>query len=289
MDGGAKRGPRGGRVRRHHVMRAGSRTGSRCRPGSRAAPPPTARRRSRRRAGARRPPSPALVPGHQVHRGRAHMRGHEGVARPLEQLVRRADLDDRTLAQHADALAHAQRLELVGRGIEHGHAELAVQPLELGPRVVAQLGVEIGQRLVEQQQPRPADQRPADGDALLLAAAGRAGLALEGMPDAQHLGHLGHPPVDLAAARSRPRAAGRPDCCAPSGAGRGRRSGRSSPCRGPGRAPGSCPGRRTPPCPARASRARRWPGASSSCRPRSGPAGRRTRPPRRRRTAHPAR
>ena len=72
-----------------------------------------------------------------------------------------------------------QRLELVRRGVEHGHAELAVQPLELGPRVVAQLGVEVGQRLVEQQQLRPADQRAADRDPLLLAARGRGRLALE--------------------------------------------------------------------------------------------------------------
>ena len=41
-----------------------------------------------------------------------------------------------------------------GRGIDDGHAELAVQPLQLRPHVVAQLGVEIGQRLVEQQDAR---------------------------------------------------------------------------------------------------------------------------------------
>ena len=45
-----------------------------------------------------------------------------------------------------------------------------MQPLQLGAHVVAQLGVEIGQRLVQQQDLRPADQRTAERDALLLAA-----------------------------------------------------------------------------------------------------------------------
>jgi hypothetical protein len=62
---------------------------------------------------------------------------------------------------------------------------------------VAQLRVQVGERLVEQQQLRPPDQRPADRDALLLAARGGAGLAGERVRDAQHLRDLGHPPLDL--------------------------------------------------------------------------------------------
>ena len=80
---------------------------------------------------------------------------------------------------HGDPLAHGQRLELVGRGVQHGRAEIAVQPLELGPHVVAQLGVEVGQGLVEQQQLGPAHQGAADRDALLLAARRRRRLAVE--------------------------------------------------------------------------------------------------------------
>ena len=103
----------------------------------------------------------------------------------------------RPCAHDGDPLAHAQGLELVGRGVEHGHAELAVQPLELGAGVVAQLGVEVGQRLVEQEQLGPADQRPADGDPLLLAARGRGGLSVQRVADAQELGRLADPAVDL--------------------------------------------------------------------------------------------
>ena len=109
----------------------------------------------------------------------------------------RAGLDDPALPQHGDALAHRQRLELVRGGVDHGHAELAVQALELGAGVVAELGIEVGQRLVEQQQARPADQRAADRDPLLLAARERARPAGERVADAQHLGDLADPLAQL--------------------------------------------------------------------------------------------
>ena len=115
------------------------------------------------------------------------------------KLVGRAGLDDPALAQHGDALAHGQRLELVGGGVHHGHAELAVQPLELGAGVVAQLGVEIGQRLVEQQEVGLLDQRAADREALLLAAGQGGGPARERVADAEHRGDRIDPLADLGA------------------------------------------------------------------------------------------
>ena len=72
-----------------------------------------------------------------------------------------------------------------------------MQALELRAHVVAELGVEVGQGLVEEQQPRAADEGPADRDALLLAAARGLGLALQDVPDAQHLRHFAHAGLDL--------------------------------------------------------------------------------------------
>ena len=72
-----------------------------------------------------------------------------------------------------------------------------MQPLELGPHVMAQLGVEIGQRLVEQQQLGPAHQGAADRDPLLLPARGRRRLAIERVGDPQELGDLAHAALDL--------------------------------------------------------------------------------------------
>ena len=61
-----------------------------------------------------------------------------------------------------------------------------VQALDLGAHVDAQLGVEVGQRLVEQEDLRVAHQRAAHGDALALAAGELARLAVEQMADLQH-------------------------------------------------------------------------------------------------------
>ena len=69
-----------------------------------------------------------------------------------------------------DAVGERQRLDLVVGDVDHRVAELLVQPLDLDPELGAELGVEVGQRLVEQEDVDVAHQRPADGDALALAA-----------------------------------------------------------------------------------------------------------------------
>ena len=54
--------------------------------------------------------------------------------------------------------------------IDGGDAELALDAAELELHLLAQLAVQRGQRLVEQQEVGLEDQRAGDGDALLLAA-----------------------------------------------------------------------------------------------------------------------
>ena len=75
---------------------------------------------------------------------------------------------------HRDAVGHRQRLVLVVRDEDGGDAELAQQALELDLHRLAQLAVERGEGLVEQQQLGAHDQGAGDGDALLLAARERA-------------------------------------------------------------------------------------------------------------------
>ena len=60
-----------------------------------------------------------------------------------------------------------------------------MQPLDLDAQFGAQLGVEVGQRLVEQEHVDVAHQRAADGDALALAAGKRRRLALQQRLDLQ--------------------------------------------------------------------------------------------------------
>ena len=80
---------------------------------------------------------------------------------------------------------------------DEGDADLALDALELELHRLAQLEVERGQRLVEQQRTRPVDQCPRQRDALLLAAGQfprtAVGLALE----LDQFEHLVDPRADL--------------------------------------------------------------------------------------------
>ncbi len=105
---------------------------------------------------------------HQVHQ--PHEVGHHAVRRPGIDLERRAVLLQAAAIHHRDLVGQRQRLGLVVGDIDEGDAGAALQLLELDAHALAQLGVEIGQRLVEQQDVGLDHQRARQRDALLLAA-----------------------------------------------------------------------------------------------------------------------
>ena len=74
-----------------------------------------------------------------------------------------------------------------------------MQLLDLEPHLGAQLGVEVGERLVEEEHADLLDQRPADGDALPLAARELRRLAVEQRLDLQELCRPGDALLDLGA------------------------------------------------------------------------------------------
>jgi len=94
----------------------------------------------------------------------------EARRRPLVDLGRPADLLDASGVHHRDAIGHHQGLALVVGDEYRGDAEAALQPGDLDAHLLAQLEVEVGERLVEQQHRRPDDQRPGQRHALALAA-----------------------------------------------------------------------------------------------------------------------
>ncbi len=65
------------------------------------------------------------------------------------------------------------------RDVDRGDAEPALQRRDLGAGLHAQLGVEVGQRLVHEEDLGGADDGPAHGDALALATGEGLRLALE--------------------------------------------------------------------------------------------------------------
>ena len=87
------------------------------------------------------------------------------------------------------------------RHVQRGDAELALEPLQLEPHLVAEPGVEVGQRLVQQQERRLEHERAREREPLLLAARevgrGPAGRVVE-THDGERALHAG---LELAAGR----------------------------------------------------------------------------------------
>ena len=168
----------------------------------------------------------------QVHRRRADEPGDEQVTGRVVEHLRRVDLLEPALLEHGDAVAHRHRLDLVVRDVDRGHAEVRLDPGDLGPHLDAQLRVEVRQRLVHEERAgsrtiaRPIATRwrwPPESCSGLRSRGPRA---------------RGRRRPRAPAGRSRPSAScaasGRRPCCRTrSCAGRARSSGTPSRCRGP--------------------------------------------------------
>ena len=93
-------------------------------------------------------------------------------------LVGRADLLDAALVQDGDAVGELQRLVLVVGDEDGGVAGRVVELAQPAAQLLAHLGVERAERLVEQQHPRLDRERAGQRDALALAAGELAGIAV---------------------------------------------------------------------------------------------------------------
>ena len=91
------------------------------------------------------------------------------------------------------------RFGLIVGDVEHGEVERGLQPFELLAHFLAELGVEVAERLVEQQEPRFLDQRARHGEALLLAARELGRIPLREAAELDHVERPAHPVPDLGA------------------------------------------------------------------------------------------
>ncbi len=106
----------------------------------------------------------------QVHLRAADEAGDEQRGRARVDLRGRADLFDPARVEHGHARRQGHRLELIVRDVDDRHGQAGEQRLQLGARVLPQQGVEVRQRLVEQEERRLAHERPGEGDPLPLTA-----------------------------------------------------------------------------------------------------------------------
>ena len=232
---------------------------------------------------------PALNPAfHEVRE--ADEARHLAAHRPRIDLVGRPHLVDAPVEHDHDAVGDHHRFGLIVGHVDGRDPDPLLQRPDEETHLLAELRVEVGQGLVQQEDARLDDHGPGEGDALLLAAGELAGLAL---PEVAELHRLQDPGDafgglvlrDAPHLEPRTRGSGAPSC-----GGRGRSSG--TPCRCSA-ARGAAPprrGRRTGSGPPSAPRTPRCTAGSSSCRSPTGRGGRRarglrsgdrTRPPRR--------
>ena len=102
--------------------------------------------------------------------GKADEIRHEPHRRRTVDLHRRSLLDDPALFHDGDDIGHRERFELIVGHVDGGDPQAFDQIADLGAGLLAQLGVEVRQGLVQQQDLGLAHQRPGEGEALLLAA-----------------------------------------------------------------------------------------------------------------------
>ncbi len=143
----------------------------------------------------------AAVPGHlgveQVHGRRADEAGDEGAGRVLVELDRRAELLDYAGVEYQQPVAEGHGLDLVMGDVDAGDAEILLQFLDLKAHLHAQLGVQVGERFVEQEHARLAHDGPAHGDPLALTAGELARFARQVLGELKQGGGLLNLRLDL--------------------------------------------------------------------------------------------
>ena len=114
------------------------------------------------------PLRPTILP--VQHIGLADEIGDEGAGGALVDVGGRPFLRDRAVLHHADHVRHRQRLDLFVSDKQSRHPEPLDDVAQFLPHFLAQFGVEIGERLVEQQHTRLGNQCTGERQPLLLAA-----------------------------------------------------------------------------------------------------------------------
>jgi hypothetical protein len=122
-----------------------------------------------------------------ITRGRADERGNEEIVRPAIEDLRTVALQDVAVPHDRDALPERHRFRLIVRHVHGGDAEPLVQLGERRTHADAKLGIEVRQRLVQQERLRLANDRASHRNPLPLAAGQLRRPALEQVLEAEEL------------------------------------------------------------------------------------------------------
>ena len=104
-----------------------------------------------------------------VHGGRADEAGHKEVGRPLIELGGLTHLLDLAVVQKDDLAGHGHGLGLVMGDIDGGGLQRLMEPDQFHPHVFAELGIQVGQGFIQEEDPGLSHHGPAQGHPLPLA------------------------------------------------------------------------------------------------------------------------
>ena len=96
-----------------------------------------------------------------------------------------------------DPVGHGHGLHLIVGDVDDRGPQTPVELADLGPHRHPELGVEVGERLVEQKHLGLADDGPSHRHPLPLPSRELFGFSLQQFVDAEDVGRLLHPLVDL--------------------------------------------------------------------------------------------
>ena len=133
----------------------------------------------------------------QVHGRGPHEASHKGGGWIVVDFIGGADLLDTAFIEHDDPVGHGHGFDLVVGHIDGGHAKAALERADLDAHLVAQFGIEVGKRLIEQEQFRIAHDGAAHGDTLPLTTGQLAWATVQIVREIEHLGRVNHLLLDL--------------------------------------------------------------------------------------------
>ena len=106
----------------------------------------------------------------EIHRRRSDERGDIGVGWALEHVHGCGELGGATLMQQEQAVAERHRFNLVVRDVKARDMQALLEAADFATHLDAQLRIQVGQWLVEQEQLGFAHDGAAHGNALALSA-----------------------------------------------------------------------------------------------------------------------
>ena len=123
----------------------------------------------------------------EVHCRRSEEACDKHIRRRMVESQGRITLLKHTVLHDRDTLTHCHRFDLVVRDVDGRDPKFSVELDQVGARLYAQLGIQVGQRFVHQKNLRLTNDSSTQRDSLALPSRKRFGLPVQKRADSQHV------------------------------------------------------------------------------------------------------